>query len=87
MPTDHVTVDAATVICVRQSSNPTAGSVLRAADFSSILNKEAIKQLRDFNWSFDSGFEILMGQNEVVNWVRSEEGDLSLMRCVLYISI
>ena len=78
-----VVVDAATVVPVR--IDPTLSGtarekvVLNFKDYN--LTEEAQTQLKDFNWEFKSKLQVLLGQSEVVNWVRSESPDkVSLMR-------
>lgn len=74
-----VVVDAATVICVRLAPAGASERLLHHADFD--LNEEAQAQLRAFEWVFRSGLQVLVGQSEVVNWVRSRgPTDLVMMR-------
>jgi 8-oxo-dGTP pyrophosphatase MutT (NUDIX family) len=70
-------VEAATVLCLRRNPNPSQRT-LRASDYS--LTPEANKQLGNFAYQFGSGLQVLMGQSEVVNWVRSSPESLVIMR-------
>eukprot|EP00943_MAST-04B_sp_MAST-4B-sp1_P000207 g207.t1 len=80
---DVVVVDAATVVPVRIKP-----SCVDSNNKSTFLNykkynltKEAAAQLGNFNWEFKSNLQVLLGQSEVVNWVRSKNIDnLTLMR-------
>ena len=77
-------VEAATVVCVRQAPRATAAAererarTLLWSTYS--LNPDATRQLGSFEWPFTSGFQVLMGQGEVVNWVRSSPENVSHMR-------
>ena len=78
-----VVVDAATVVPVRVdpslSSSVRENVILNFKNYN--LTEEAQAQLKDFNWEFKSKLQVLLGQSEVVNWVRSESpGKVSLMR-------
>jgi 8-oxo-dGTP pyrophosphatase MutT (NUDIX family) len=44
------------------------------------LAPEATKQLGNFAYEFGSGLQVLMGQIEVVNWVRSSPKNTIIMR-------
>eukprot|EP00746_Dinoflagellata_sp_MGD_P043676 gnl/MRDRNA2_/MRDRNA2_206199_c0_seq1.p1 gnl/MRDRNA2_/MRDRNA2_206199_c0~~gnl/MRDRNA2_/MRDRNA2_206199_c0_seq1.p1 ORF type:complete len:316 (+),score=62.18 gnl/MRDRNA2_/MRDRNA2_206199_c0_seq1:52-948(+) len=77
----HVVVDAATVLCIRGSCTP--ARKLTATDYvgDRALNQDARTQLGEFSWEFKSGIQLLMGQSEVVNWVRSKSlHELNFMR-------
>jgi len=74
-----VVVDAATVLCVRTAPGSARHQTLRHSDFT--LNDEAKAELKNFVWEFKSGLQVLVGQSEVVNWVRSTAPEsLALMR-------
>ncbi len=71
---------AATVICLRRQPGPWAGrsatTLLRFADaLPTGLTKPSFAALQLFGLaeqvSFESGWEVLMAQREVKNWLRS----------------
>jgi 8-oxo-dGTP pyrophosphatase MutT (NUDIX family) len=76
-PAANRVVEAATVLCIRRKRHPVS-HVLSHADVH--LNADAKAQLGEFAWPFHSGFEVLMGQSEVVNWVRSTPDRRDIMR-------
>lgn len=79
VPANTVIVDAATVLCVR--AVPAAGRqrVLRHSDFR--LNASAASQFQNFSWILNNELQLLLGQSEVVNWVRSQSpASLVMMR-------
>lgn len=72
-------VEAATVLCVRRvPPDQFSARTLSHEDYT--LDADARSQLGDFEWPFTSGLQVLMGQNEVVNWVRSTPTSTSFMR-------
>ena len=71
-------VEAATVLCLRARPDGPSPRELRAGNYA--LNKEAQKQLGEFAYNFRSGMQVLMGQSEVVNWVRSTPEEHTIMR-------
>lgn len=72
-------VEAATVICVRRApAGQAAPRTLHHGDYE--LDADGTKQLGKFHWSFSSGLQVLMGQSEVINWVRSAPEKTSYMR-------
>ena len=72
-------VEAATVLCVRRApADQFSARTLSHKDYT--LDADARSQLGDFEWPFTSGLQVLMGQNEVVNWVRSTPSSTSFMR-------
>jgi hypothetical protein len=81
----HTVVEAATVLCVRASRHRSPSRLLTAKDYvgSLELSAEASKQLGSFEWRFESGLQLLLGQSEVVNYVRSTSPEkLSMMRAM-----
>ena len=79
----HTVVEDATVLCVRASKHRSPSRILTAKDYvgSLELSAEASKQLGSFEWRFESGLQLLLGQSEVVNYVRSTSPEkLSMMR-------
>lgn len=81
--TSHVVVEAATVLCIRMAATAPSRRTLAATSYTGgrALSVESSKQFQDFKWDFDSGIQLLMGQSEVVNWVRSTAPDnLAFMR-------
>ena len=72
-------VEASTVVCVRQA--PAGTFAPRTLSHSSYaLDEDGATQLGEFTWAFTSGLQVLMGQSEVVNWVRSTPEQTSYMR-------
>ena len=77
---DNQRVDAATVLCLRSAATPLP-CTLAYATFEALLSERAKHQLAGFEWDFRGELEILVGQSEVVNWVRSRSpSDLATMR-------
>ena len=87
--TNTIIVDAATVLPVRINPNSSNSNnnnnllkskvVLSHKNYN--LSKYANSFLKQFEWKFQSNFQILVGQSEVVNWIRSKSVDnISLMR-------
>ena len=73
-------VEASTVVCVRQAPPGRPSRTLVASDYP--LDEDGAGQLGEFSWPFTSGLQVLMGQSEVINWVRSSSTDeLATMRC------
>ena len=72
-------VEASTVVCVRQAPPGRPSRTLVASDYP--LDDDGAGQLGEFSWPFTSGLQVLMGQSEVINWVRSSPDELATMRC------
>jgi 8-oxo-dGTP pyrophosphatase MutT (NUDIX family) len=73
-------VEASTVVCVRiVPEGEFSPRTLSHAQYQQ-LDADGTGQLGDFSWPFTSGLQVLMGQSEVVNWVRSTPEQASFMR-------
>eukprot|EP01052_Picozoa_sp_SAG31_P010665 SAG31_NODE_590_length_13794_cov_22.123695_4_plen_132_part_00 len=71
-------VEAATVLCVRAvPANARRVRTLRRLDFDIL---DDVGDLGDFVWHFSGRLEVLMGQGEIVNWVRSSQDEKVFMR-------
>jgi len=78
---------AATVVCVRRSVQPSSQSITREqlTLLKSDLKDDDSQWLRSFgaatpSLDFESGWEVLMGQSEVQNWLRSTSSQAAIMR-------
>lgn len=81
MPNFHV-VEAATVVCLRRSRVPRTYTVA-TMDFARDDDGSAIRHIFERNngqVTFRSGWQVLMGQGEVKNWLRSTPEKTVLMR-------
>jgi len=69
--------DAATVMCLRQRKHSRLNETIRSGDFRTNFANffESANSL-----TFESGWEVLMGQSEVQNWMRSTRDKSAVMR-------
>jgi hypothetical protein len=70
-------VNATTVICLRRAPDAGSGHVLDATQFDGMGG--AMLKLRA-EVTFTSGWQVLMGQAEVKNWMRSDADSTTTMR-------
>jgi len=72
-----VTVEAATVVCLRRRPGGSPGSVLK---LGALALPDAWWQRLPPVMDFFNGWEVLMGQSECVNWLRSTRQQTVVMR-------
>lgn len=77
--TAHEVREAATVVCVREGRQAQRGPrELRGEDYDLVQSSDPLP--KSFRWPFTSNLQVLMGQNEVVNWLRSSKETTKVMR-------
>eukprot|EP00039_Didymoeca_costata_P007073 m.96097 g.96097 ORF g.96097 m.96097 type:complete len:332 (+) comp13528_c0_seq1:153-1148(+) len=69
---------ASTVICLRRRPNPANNQRLYAADLLEGFRDRFFGD--DIEFQFNSGWEVLLGQNEVKNWLKSTKEKTKIMR-------
>lgn len=75
-------VNSATVICARKTSRTNGdGFILHADDFAAQKASVSFKNIfRGQDFAFTNGWEVLVGQSEVINYLKSTPQKLKTMR-------